>query len=83
MSKEQIEGMAYSVCRLENKPKGCAACMWKATCSEYLSAEAYYNAGYRKQSNLYPCDVCKFNPPSSGDGKPCTVCPAQAKGGAE
>lgn len=23
-----------------------------------------------------PCDVCKYNPPSSGDGKPCTMCPA-------
>lgn len=24
-----------------------------------------------------PCDVCKYNPPSSGDGKPCTMCPAE------
>lgn len=23
-----------------------------------------------------PCDVCRYNPPSSGDGKPCTMCPA-------
>ena len=23
-----------------------------------------------------PCDLCRFNPPSSGDGKPCTMCPA-------
>ena len=36
---------------------------------------------YRKLSKLDPCDMCKFNPPSSGDGKPCNVCPAQAKGG--
>lgn len=50
MSKEkQIEEMAYSVCRLENKPQDCASCMWKATCNEYLSAGSYYNAGYRKQ----------------------------------
>jgi hypothetical protein len=42
-------------------------------------------AGYRKQSELTPCDVCKFNPPTSGDGKPCFMCPSQAKmkGGAE
>ena len=32
-----------------------------------------------KQSELTPCDVCRFNPPSSGDGKPCAVCPAQEK----
>lgn len=37
--------------------------------------------GYRKQSELEPCDVCQFNPPSSMGGKPCTVCPAQKKGG--
>ena len=23
-----------------------------------------------------PCDLCRFNPPSSGDGKPCSMCPA-------
>ena len=27
-----------------------------------------------------PCDLCKYDPPSSGDGKPCCMCPAQAKG---
>lgn len=27
-----------------------------------------------------PCTFCAYNPPSSGDGKPCTVCPAVAKG---
>ena len=24
-----------------------------------------------------PCDVCRYSPPSSGDGKPCTICPAE------
>ena len=28
-----------------------------------------------------PCDVCRYSPPSSGDGKPCTMCPAEGKGG--
>lgn len=28
----------------------------------------------RKQS---PCDCCKYGPPSSADGKPCGVCPAE------
>lgn len=26
-----------------------------------------------------PCDLCVYNPPSSCDGKPCTICPACAK----
>lgn len=26
-----------------------------------------------------PCDLCKYDPPSSGDGKPCSMCPAAAK----
>ena len=50
MSKEQIDEMAYSVCRLKNKPESCTSCMWKTSCNGYLSAESYYNAGYRKQS---------------------------------
>lgn len=27
-------------------------------------------------ADLTPCDVCKYNPPSSGDEKPCLLCPA-------
>ena len=23
-----------------------------------------------------PCDLCMYNPPSSADGKPCSMCPA-------
>lgn len=26
--------------------------------------------------NAAPCDFCKYNPPSSTDGKPCCMCPA-------
>ena len=33
--------------------------------------------------HLYPCDVCKYNPPSSGDGKPCLMCPACASEGGD
>ena len=35
------------------------------------------------ESYIVPCDLCKFNPPSSFDDKPCSVCPAQGKGDAE
>ena len=28
---------------------------------------------------LTPCDACAYNPPSSFDGKPCTMCPAERR----
>lgn len=28
---------------------------------------------------LTPCNVCRFYPPSSCDGKPCTMCPADRR----
>lgn len=31
--------------------------------------------------DVAPCDVCRYSPPSSGDGKPCTICPAEGKDG--
>lgn len=30
--------------------------------------------GALKQEPQSPCDVCKYNPPSSTDGKPCAMC---------
>ena len=47
------------------------------------TAESLYNAGYRKQSELSPCDVCRFNIESGGDGLRCMRCPALRKGGGE
>lgn len=34
---------------------------------------------FREIKQLTPCDVCAYDPPSSCDGKPCTICPAMAK----
>lgn len=28
------------------------------------------------RKGLTVCDMCRYNPPSSTDGKPCTMCPA-------
>lgn len=28
-----------------------------------------------------PCDVCRHNPPSAMDGKPCCMCPAERREG--
>ena len=30
------------------------------------------------REGISPCAFCRFNPPSSGDGKPCCMCPAEA-----
>lgn len=31
-----------------------------------------------QREGISPCTFCRFNPPSSGDGKPCCMCPAEA-----
>lgn len=36
-----------------------------------------------KAKPFTPCDLCGYNPPSSGDGKPCSICPATPKGSCE
>lgn len=74
MSKEQIEKMAYNI--LEDYTSA-----YSIADKDVLTRYLRHNFE-QMQSDLYPCDVCRFNPPSSGDGKPCTVCPAQKKGGA-
>ena len=87
MSKEQIEKMAKAMCGNGMSNGNCAIddepCYLE--CVYGSCAERLYCKGYRKQSELTPCDVCQYNPPSSGDGKPCSICPAQAKveGGTE
>ena len=30
------------------------------------------------REGISPCTFCRFNPPSSSDGKPCCMCPAEA-----
>ena len=36
-------------------------------------------AAEKKIKQLTPCDRCEYDPPSSGDGKPCSFCPASKK----
>lgn len=45
---------------------------------EYASDEKAIEAWNRRTANT-PCDLCRFNPPSSGDGKPCTMCVAEGR----
>ena len=77
MSREkQIEETAKELCGMN---VACKDCRLDKLCLARNSADILYNAGYRKQSDLTPCDVCRFNPPSSGDGKPCTLCVADGR----
>lgn len=82
IEEKAIEEMAKVICLSYGKGV-CRQCDDYDFCTVRQEAERLYAAGYRKQSNLSPCDVCIFNQPSSCDGKTCTVCPAQMKGGAE
>lgn len=44
--------------------------------------EANYMA-IKALEQISPCDLCLYNPPSSGDGKPCSMCPACSGGDEE
>lgn len=33
----------------------------------------------KKIKQMTPCDRCTYDPPSSGDGKPCSFCSASKK----
>ena len=35
------------------------------------------DAFYKGTVSSSPCDVCRYRPPSSTDGKPCCMCPAE------
>ena len=37
-----------------------------------------YSDKIRHNAPKTPWDLCLYNPPSSGDGKPCTMCPASS-----
>ena len=62
-----------------------------ALCPAYRNTETtYYPTGadffpvflrelaQADREGISPCTFCRFNPPSSGDGKPCCMCPAEA-----
>ena len=44
--------------------------------SEYADA---IRMAIKALENKTPCDLCIYHPPGSGDGKPCTMCPAVGK----
>ena len=95
MNKNQIDEVSEIISVLtEAAQMGCeeipltlygqSICM-KTPCNRCKEARLLVSKGYHRESNLTPCDLCEYNPPSSGDGKPCVMCPAHAnmKGGME
>lgn len=52
-----------------------------AVTSAYVEALSALRAQQEAEKNepLTPCDVCRYSPPSSFDGKPCTMCPAERR----
>ena len=50
------------------------------TNSTYINGFADgYKQGQKDEQKKWqtPCDLCVYNPPSSFDGKPCTICVAE------
>ena len=44
------------------------------------SAESETHDNARKtHACVSPCDICRHYPPSSADGKPCSMCPAEGR----
>ena len=50
-------------------------CPWLVT----LYAEDYLELLQEAKAQQSPCDLCAYDPPSSLDGKPCTMCPAMSR----
>lgn len=80
----KLEDILHSV-KTCAKSNGCDSCRFKEY-SESLCLGDMWECLMEKIANAYhygeglsPCDFCAFGPPSSGDGKPCSICPAIAK----
>lgn len=52
---------------------------WPGTEDTLESLDMALSALRAQQEHTGPCDLCGYNPPSSFDGKPCTMCPAVPK----
>lgn len=55
---------------------------WEQKQEEARSGYVVCDDPIKPEKTVYPespCDLCVYNPPSAGDGKPCTMCPAEGK----
>ncbi len=62
---------------------GCKKCgAWSKTVVdsyEQQDGKAEAIEAWNKRMPKTPCDLCRFAPPSSGDGKPCSMCVAEGR----
>ena len=49
----------------------------------YMMDDDAVDMAIKALGHTSPCDLCRHNPPSSGDGKPCSMCPACSGGNEE
>jgi len=58
---------------------GCSNCKISQAKLKALSTLCAQQAANSAAENKSPCDLCRYDPTSSCDGKPCTICPAEPK----
>ena len=52
-----------------------------AAIAKHYNVSADYLLGLTDKKAKTPCDLCRYAPPSSSDGKPCCMCPVEDKEG--
>ena len=48
-----------------------------AAIAKHYNVSADYLLGLTDKKAKTPCDLCRYAPPSSSDGKPCCMCPVE------
>ena len=48
-----------------------------AAIAKHYNVSANYLLGLTDKKAKTPCDLCRYAPPSSSDGKPCCMCPVE------
>ena len=74
-----IEAIEFGITHAKaiNKSTGEVMELFRESNQELMTAAGRINALPSAQPT--PCDVCRHNPSSSMDGKPCCVCPAEGR----
>ena len=83
----ELEGDGYADGELVYDFGKCPNCGWEFEEGDKDWEEPYcchcgqklewFDNEAEEQEPISPCDLCRYNPPSSCDGKPCTMCPAE------
>ena len=63
---------------LKSREKGLVELLNGVSCGCAVTYTRLRELAQADKEGISPCTFCRFNPPSSGDGKPCCMCPAEA-----